>query len=396
MAIFHLTHSFVRRSNGSSTTATAAYNAGQKLEDQKGSTEYSDYTRKGGILYDEITTPSGSPAWSKNRGELWRRLEAREDRSTRRADAMLAHNFNIALPHELTLEQNIFLARDFVREQFTRKGYAVDWSIHSPDPRGDSRNIHLHILVPLRKIEGESFGNKVRYTKHQLRQQNIAWRRSWATLTNRHLKRYGRKAKIDERSLRAQGINRKPSKHHGKRSKVRRNRLDSIRPLQPLAPIVRTTKHINPDGSIRIRKAIRRTGLNEIGKRSGNKTSSSNHLAPTRPIFGKGLPRNATTASQKKQAGQQETNNTDNASGIIRKSFIYTINTKTNHITSKQVHSSTDIKPIALAANASRKGWPEAAVRDWETWGSKNPPRFFALWPELGATNPPSQGGMHL
>src|SRR5271170_1224467 len=190
MAIFHLTHSFVRRSNGSSSIATAAYNSGQKLEDNKGSTAYSDYTRKGGILYDEITLPSGSPVWANNRGELWRRLEAREDRSTRRSSAVLAHNFNIALPHELTLEQNIFLARDFVREQFTRKGYAVDWAIHAPDPRGDSRNIHLHILVPLRKIEGESFGKKLRYTKPQLVEQTRAWRKSWAILANRHLKRY--------------------------------------------------------------------------------------------------------------------------------------------------------------------------------------------------------------
>jgi hypothetical protein len=28
-------------------------------------------------------------------------------------------------------------------------------------------------------------------------------------------------------------------------------------------------------------------------------------------------------------------------------------------------------------------GWPEAAVADWEAWGHKSPPRFFAKWPEL-------------
>jgi hypothetical protein len=75
MTIFHLTHSFVRRSNGSSSIATAAYNSGQKLEDNKGSSAYSDYTRKGGILYDEISLPSGSPAWADNRSmEANRRL----------------------------------------------------------------------------------------------------------------------------------------------------------------------------------------------------------------------------------------------------------------------------------------------------------------------------------
>src|ERR1700735_5448566 len=104
MAIFHLTHSFVRRSNGSSSVAKAAYNSGQKLEDNHGSSAFSDYTRKGGVLFDEISLPAGLPQWANNRGELWRRLEAREDRSTRHATAILAHNFNIALPHELTLE----------------------------------------------------------------------------------------------------------------------------------------------------------------------------------------------------------------------------------------------------------------------------------------------------
>ena len=61
MAIFHLSHSFVKRSQGASSVAKAAYNAGQKLEDVNGSSVHSDYTRKGGVLHDEITLPSGSP-----------------------------------------------------------------------------------------------------------------------------------------------------------------------------------------------------------------------------------------------------------------------------------------------------------------------------------------------
>jgi len=290
MAIFHLTHSFVRRSNGSSSIATAAYNAGQKIEDNVGSTAYSDYTRKGGILYDEITLPSGSPTWANNRGELWRRLEAREDKSTRRATAVLAHNFNIALPHELTLEQNIFLARDFVREQFTRKGYAVDWAIHSPDPRGDSRNIHLHILVPQRKIEGESFGNKPNWTSRQLGEQVKVWRKSWSTLANRHLKRYGHQAMIDERSLKAQGSKRSPSRHKGPRPKSTRAALNSLRakqPPQPLAPIVRMTKQTHADGSISIQAGIRHSALNNIRIGSDSKPAA---LAPALNVQRKGWP----------------------------------------------------------------------------------------------------------
>jgi len=322
MAIFHLTHSFVRRSNGSSSIATAAYNSGQKLEDNKGSSAYSDYTRKGGILYDEICLPSGSPSWADNRGELWRRLEAREDKSTRPQQAMLAHNFNIALPHELTLEQNIFLARDFVREQFTRKGYAVDWAIHGADPRGDSRNIHLHILVPLRKIEGESFGKKVRYDKSQLRHQTIAWRKSWATLANRHLKRYGHKAAIDERTLKAQGSKRRPSKHRGPQPKAKRKTLDAIRPPQQRSPVVKTSKETSASGGITLRAIIAHSALNRIG--TGNQ------------------------------------------------SFV----------------------PSVKNISHSNGGWPPAAIADWKGWGHKNPPMFFAKWPELGGGQSPI-GGLH-
>ena len=97
-------------------------------------------------MCDEISLPNGSPAWANNRGELWRRLKARDDKSTRRKDAVLANSFDIDLMHELTLEQKIFLARDFLREQFVRKDYGVDWAIHSPDPRGDSRHIHMYAI----------------------------------------------------------------------------------------------------------------------------------------------------------------------------------------------------------------------------------------------------------
>jgi hypothetical protein len=217
----------------------------------------------------------------------------------------LAHTVNIALPHELTLEQNIFLARDYVREQFTRKGYAVDWSIHAADPLGDSRNIHLHILVPLRKIEGESFGKKSRYNRTQLREQVRAWRKSWAGLANRHLKRYGFTATIDERSLRAQGVKRAPTRHRGPQPKTKRAFLNKIRPPQPRSPVVKTIKHTAANGSVTIRTVIKNSALTRIG--------------------------------------QQPT----------------------------------------LKLNPSRQGWPPEAVKDWAAWGSKNPPKFFAKWPEL-------------
>jgi hypothetical protein len=289
MAIFHLSHTFLKRSNGASSVAKAAYNAGQKIEDNTGSTEFSDYTRKGGVLERGIMLPADSPPWANDRGELWRRLEAREDKSTRRSQAILAHNIDVALPHELTLEQNIFLMKDFVREQFTRKGYAVDWSIHAPDPRGDNRNYHAHILLPLRKIEGDGFGKKDRYTKQQLSQKVTDLRRSWAALVNRHLKRYGHTARIDDRSLRAQGVKRGPTRHKGVRARVKGASFNGMRPTYPRSPVVKMTKTTGADGNISIRAVIKHSALNNIG--TGNKP-----LAPPIQPIRKGWPLEAVAA----------------------------------------------------------------------------------------------------
>jgi hypothetical protein len=55
-------------------------------------------------------------------------------------------------------------------------------------------------------------------------------------------------------------------------------------------------------------------------------------------------------------------------------------------------HTPVHIKPSKETSTAysepfrptgNRRGWPPAAVIDWETWGKRSPQRFFALWPEL-------------
>ncbi len=128
-------------------------------------------------------------------------------------------------------------------------------------------------------IEGESFGNKQRYTKPQLRQQTIAWRKSWAKLVNRHLKRYGHKAAIDERTLKAQGSKRKPSRHRGPLPKAKRVQLNQLRarlPPQPKSPIVRISKTVTPTGAKTIRAAISRTQLAAIGNRTQSTAKPAN------------------------------------------------------------------------------------------------------------------------
>ena len=47
--------------------------------------------------------------------------------------AQLAYSFDIAMQNELTLEENMELARKFVQEQFVAKGMIADLAFHSPD-----------------------------------------------------------------------------------------------------------------------------------------------------------------------------------------------------------------------------------------------------------------------
>jgi len=215
LAIFSLNHSFVTRGKGHNIFQRAAYNSRDILEDRAG--EKFDFKSRDGLLHEEVSVPLAARSWLKNRQHLWQTLDAREDQSTRPESARLAHSFIIALPSEFSVEQNVRLLRDFVHEQFTRKGFAVDWSIHQPPDGGDVRNVHAHLLVSLRQIDTATgrWSDKKWRPPQNLSESVKGWRRSWANLTNRHLKRYGFEARIDHRTNAVQGVQSRPGRHNG-------------------------------------------------------------------------------------------------------------------------------------------------------------------------------------
>lgn len=213
MAIFSLNHSFVARAKGQNSVGSAAYLARESLTDRLG--RVFDYSHLGGLLHAEIAVPKDAPDWCRDRQALWHCVETREDKTTRPKDAQLAHSFRIALPHELTLEQNIWLMRDYLREQFTRHGYVADWAIHAPDKDGDQRNYHAHVMVTMRPLVAGIFSESKWRPEKSYADSLKAWRSSWSKLNNRHLKRHGIEAKIDHRTLKEQGIDREPGKHLG-------------------------------------------------------------------------------------------------------------------------------------------------------------------------------------
>jgi len=208
VAIFHCDVSVISRSAGRSSTAAAAYRSAQAIFDQR-TGETHDYSRRQGIAYTEILAPAHAPDWTSDRAQLWNAVEAAE----KRKDAQLAREIVVALPHELSEAQRLALVRRYIREEFTAKGMIADLAIHAPCKEGDERNHHAHILLTMREITAEGFGNKARgwNTKANV----YEWRQAWERHANRALERAGLDCRIDGRSHADKGLDQEPRQHLG-------------------------------------------------------------------------------------------------------------------------------------------------------------------------------------
>jgi ATP-dependent exoDNAse (exonuclease V) alpha subunit len=218
VAIFHMTAKIISRKAGRSATGAAAYRAGVEITDKR-TGEVHNYTRKAGVESADIIMPAVS-TWTPDRSELWNAVEAKN----KRADAQVAREFEVSLPDELSHDQRRRLAVDFAQEIADRYGVAADVAIHKPGKGGDSRNHHAHILTSTNRVEGEGFGNKARELDLVAHNQSgkvgqaneiDRLRERWAELTNERLHEAGIEARIDHRTLEAQGIDREPTVHLG-------------------------------------------------------------------------------------------------------------------------------------------------------------------------------------
>ena len=239
MAIYHLSVKPISRSTGRSATAAAAYRSAGRIEDAT-TGETFDYSRKRGVEHAEIVLPTDAAKqdinWPRDRTALWNAAEAAEARK----DARVAREYEVALPHELNAAQRLELVREFSKELANRHGVAVDFAIHAPHREGDTRNHHAHILTTTRKVEATALGAKadieLKDTDRKARgleparAEITAIRERWASLSNEHLERHGQIARVDHRSLDAQGItDREPTVHLGPAvSGLERRGKDSI------------------------------------------------------------------------------------------------------------------------------------------------------------------------
>ena len=113
MALYHFHVDQIKRSSGRSAVAAAAYRAGEKLLNEWDGMTH-DYTAKGGVIHTEIMLLVHAPPEYGERSVLWNAVEQVE----KRRDAQLCYSFDIALQNELTMDENIALAREFVQRYF--------------------------------------------------------------------------------------------------------------------------------------------------------------------------------------------------------------------------------------------------------------------------------------
>ena len=237
MALFHMSVTQTKRSAGQSAIASAAYRAGERLYSEYYG-EYSDYTRKGGVICSDILLPSHAPPEYADRQTLWNAVEKAE----RGKNAQLAYSFDIALQNEFSLEENIALARQFLLEQFVSRGMVVDFAVHQPDKEdGGILNPHFHVLCPIRPIEQngkwglkqhrvyelDEDGNRIRDQNGEYVFSAVSttdwgspetlehWRQTWAELCNAKFAEKGLDVRIDHRSYERQGVDLLPTVHEG-------------------------------------------------------------------------------------------------------------------------------------------------------------------------------------
>ena len=277
MAIYHLEAKVISRGAGRSAVAAAAYmSCSQILNDYDGVQH--DYTRKQGLVWQQIFLPEYAPAEWSDRGTLWNAVEENE----KTKDSRLAREFVVALPIEMGKAEWESLLTEFIKDNFVADGMCADVCIHDTD----GHNPHAHIMVTVRPLaengqwqyktekeylcirDGEEMGftgaefkqaqkegwekqyqykvgrkkeymapsvaeaagyERVSKTPKSTRfgrqnpiaarwnsdEQLVLWRSAWADVTNRYLERVGAEARIDHRSHAERGILEQPTIHEG-------------------------------------------------------------------------------------------------------------------------------------------------------------------------------------
>jgi len=241
MAIYHCTIKNGGRSKGQSAVAASAYRSGSKMKDDEIGA-LCDYSRKGGVVYSEVSLCASAPEEYGNREILWNEVHKVE----KAKDARLWREVEVALPREFDTDMQREAVREYV-QGFTSIGMCADWSIHD---KGDG-NPHAHIMLTTRPIKADGKwgvkerkdyaydenGDKIPIIDKDTGLQKVdkrnckqwkrvyvqvndwnnterveEWREAWAVVCNKRLREA---QNIDHRSYERQGVEQTPTIHEG-------------------------------------------------------------------------------------------------------------------------------------------------------------------------------------
>ncbi|TGX46552.1 Ti-type conjugative transfer relaxase TraA [Sphingomonas naasensis] len=203
MAIYHFSVKVISRAAGRSAIAAAAYRSASRLHDER-LDRHHEFTNKSGVVHSEVMLPNGAPEQFADRETLWNAVEAAELRK----DAQLSREVEFAIPRELDQAEGIRLARDFVEREFVERGMIADVNVHWDVGADGEPKPHAHVMLTLRNVDENGFGKKNRdWNGTDLLEK---WRERWAEDVNKRLAELDIDARVDHRSLEAQGIELEP------------------------------------------------------------------------------------------------------------------------------------------------------------------------------------------
>lgn len=267
----------ISRGTGRSAVAAAAYMSCSRMYNDYDGVQH-DYTRKQGLVWQQVFLPDIAPTEWSDREVLWNAVEEME----KTKDSRLAREFVVALPVELNRDEWIALLTDFIQANFVAEGMCADACIHDTD----GHNPHAHIMLTVRPLaENGKWQNKTEkeylcvrageergFTAAEFKQaqaegwekqyqykvgrkkvymtpsaaeaqglervskypkstkygrqnpitarwnseeQLVLWRAAWADAVNRCLERSGHEERVDHRSHAECGLDEQPAIHEG-------------------------------------------------------------------------------------------------------------------------------------------------------------------------------------
>jgi len=232
VAIYHLSIKIISRGKGKSAVASAAYRAGEKIKNEYDGQTH-NYTKKKGIEHTEIMLPEHAPPEYTDRSVLWNEVEKIE----KAKNSQLAREIEIALPVELSKEQNLILVREYVKKNFVDNGMCADICIHDTG----KGNPHAHIMLTMRPFTDKkewgskarkeyvlnAKGERIKLKSGEFKSVKVStvdwneqtkaeeWRKAWADEVNAVLEQQNTAERIDHRSFKRQGKEELPTIHMG-------------------------------------------------------------------------------------------------------------------------------------------------------------------------------------